>query len=345
MVFLSCHTAFGQGLKDALGSHFLVSVALNAEQVSEGDPLTNTLVERHFNAVVAENCMKVEELQPREGEFNFRAADSLVEYAQEHHLALTGHVLVWHSQTPQWMFENEDGTPCSRERLISRMQTHIRTVVGHFRGKVRGWDVVNEMMEDDGTLRRSPYLEIIGPEYIEMALRIAHEADPDAELYLNDYSMSNPKKREAYIRLIRQLKEKGVRLDAIGMQSHVGLNYPDLSDYEASIEAFAREGVKVMITELDMSVLPNPFEQTGAEVSLNFEYREKMDPYRDGIPADVEQRITNRWVQLFSIYRRHQDDISRVNLWGLHDGQSWLNDWPIHGRTNYGLLFDRQLDP
>ena len=175
-----------------------------------------------------------------------------------------------------------------------------------------------------------------------MAFGFAHEADPNAELYYNDYSMSNPAKRKKVCEIVNDLKKKGVRIDAIGMQSHNGLEWPNMSDYEASIEAFAACGVKVMITELDMNVLPNPDSFAGAEVSQSFDYNERMDPYKNGLPADVEQHISERWLEFFKLYKRHQSQISRVCLWGISDAQSWMNDWPINGRTAYPLLFDRQ---
>ena len=203
--------------------------------------------------------------------------------------------------------------------------------------------LVNEAILDDGSYRQSQFYRIIGPEFIEIAFRAAMEGDPDAELYLNDFSMSNKGKRDKYCEIIRDFKKKGIRIDAIGMQSHNGLDYPDLSEYEKSIDAFAAEGVKVMMTELDLNVLPNPKEFGGAEISQNFEYQEKYNPYKDGvIPADSLKKIDNRWMDFWKIYYKHRNQISRVTVWGIDDGQSWLNNFPVFGRTNYSLLFDRQ---
>lgn len=335
-----------QGLKDVLGKYFLVGVALNTEQTgSSADSVAISAIETHFNSIVAENCMKPEALQPTEGKFKWRKADRLVEFGQKRGMAVIGHVLVWHSQTPDWFFRDAEGKPATKEQLIERMRTHIHTVVGRYKGRIKGWDVVNEAIEDDGTYRQSPWYRIIGPEYIELAFRFAHEADPDAELYYNDFSMSKPAKRNKVCEVISSLKKKGLRVDAIGMQSHNGLSWPNLNDYEASMDAFAALGVKVMITELDLNVLPNPDSFGGAEVSQNFEYNQRMDPYKNGLPTDVEQRINQRWLALFSIYKKHSHQISRVTLWGLNDAQSWMNDWPIKGRTAYPLLFDRQSKP
>lgn len=329
------------GLKDVLGKYFTVGVALSTRVTSDGDAAADALVDRHFNSVVAENCFKGEEVTPQEGVYRFNAADSVVAYAQKHHLQLIGHCLVWHSQAPKWMFTHADGTTVSRDELIRRMQSHIRTMMGRYKGKVFGWDVVNEAFEDNGEYRRSPYYNIIGPEFIEIAFRTAQEADPGAELYYNDYSMSKPGKREAVCKLIRHLKKEGIRIDAVGMQSHNGMDFPNLADYEASIDIFAAQGVKVCFTELDINVLPSPQQFSGAGIEQTFEFQQKYNPYSKGLPAKVQQQVDDRWMAFFEIYRRHASQISRVTLWGLTDKDSWLNDWPIKGRTNYGLLFDR----
>lgn len=331
-----------QGLKDVLGKDFLVGVALNTRQTGVGaDSTVVRAIETHFNSIVAENCMKPEALQPQEGKFKWRKADRFVKFGEDRGMTVIGHVLVWHSQTPDWFFKDSLGQTISKEQLIERMKTHIYTVVGHYKGRIKGWDVVNEAIEDDGTYRQSQWYQIIGPEYIELAYRFAHEADPDAELYYNDFSMSVPAKRQKVCEVIGALKKKGLRIDGIGMQSHNGLTWPSNEEYEASINAYAELGCKVMITELDMNVLPNPESFAGADVALSFEYDEKMDPYKNGLPEDVEKRINERWMEFFRIYKKHRHQISRVCLWGVSDGQSWMNNWPISGRTAYPLLFDR----
>ena len=339
-------SASAQGLKDVLGKHFLVGAALNTQQTGMGADTTATrTIETHFNCIVAENCMKPEAVQPQEGMFKWRKADRFVKFGEDRGMTVIGHVLVWHAQTPDWFFKDSLGQPASKQLLTERMRNHIQTVVGRYKGRIHGWDVVNEAIEDDGTFRQSPWYQILGPEYIEMAFRFAHEADPDAELYYNDFSMSVPAKRKAVCQMISDLKKKGIRIDGIGMQSHNGLTWPEMDDYEASIEAYAALGCQVMITELDMNVLPNPESFSGAEVSQSFGYSEKMDPYKNGLPADVEKRINARWVEFFKLYKRHARQISRVTTWGVSDVQSWMNDWPIEGRTAYPLLFDRQYQP
>ena len=344
-IHCSLFTSSAQGLKDALGQSFLVGAALNVSQTSGYDSLVTATITNHFNCIVPEDCLKPEALQPAEGQFKWRKADRFVKFGEDRGMAVIGHVLVWHSQTPDWFFKDAEGKPASKELLTDRMRTHIHTVVGHFKGRIKGWDVVNEAIEDDGSYRQSPWYQILGPEYIELAFRFAHEADPDAELYYNDFSMSVPAKRKAVCQMISDLKKKGIRIDGIGMQSHNGLTWPEMDDYEASIEAYAALGCQVMITELDMNVLPNPEAFSGAEVSQSFDYSEKMDPYKNGLPDDVAQRINERWLEFFKLYKRHQQQISRVTLWGVSDAQSWMNNWPVSGRTAYALLFDRQYHP
>ena len=332
-----------QGLKDAIGKYCLIGAAVNQWQSDGQVPEADAVLDKHFNCAVAENCMKPESLAPAEGIFDFRVADKFVSYCQQHNLKVLGHCLVWHSQAPDWWFTNGyAASRASKEVVKARLIKHIKTVVGHYKGQVHGWDVVNEAIEDDGSFRKSPYYNLLGEEFIEIAFRTAHEADPDAELYYNDYSMAGAKKREAVCRLVKNLKAKGLRIDGVGMQSHNGLDYPNLDEYEKSIDAFAACGVKVLITELDINVLPNPQGFGGADIAQNFELQKKFNPYVEGLPAAKEKEVEKRWMELFKIYYKHRDQISRINLWGISDGGSWLNGWPMKGRTNYPLLFDRQ---
>ena len=333
--------------QSTLGKHFLIGVAVDTRLPAGQDPAAEAVVKEQFNQVVAENCMKGEENHPEVNRFDFTGGDKLVDWAERNGKTVIGHCLVWHSQPPKWMFTDANGKTVSREVLIGRMYNHIMTVVTHYKGKIKGWDVVNEAFEDDGSYRKSPYYNIIGPEFIELAFQFAHEADPNVELYYNDYSTSKPGKREAICKLVRSLKSKGLRIDAVGMQSHNGYNYPDYAEYEKSIEAFAAEGVKVMMTELDVNMLPNPEGFGGAEISQNFELQAKYNPYVKGLDKKAQKLFNQRYLDLFKIIERHKDVISRVTFWGVNDGHTWLNDWPIKGRTNYPTLIDRnnQLKP
>lgn len=343
LLSITAFSAQAQGLKDAVGKYCLIGAAINQWQSDGQVPEADAVIDRHFNCAVAENCMKPETLAPAEGIFDFRVADKFVSYCQQHNLKVLGHCLVWHSQAPDWWFTNGYcAAPASKEVVKERLIKHIKTVVGHYKGQVHGWDVVNEAIEDDGSFRKSPFYNLLGEEFIEIAFRTAHEADPDAELYYNDYSMSGQAKREAVCRLVKNLKAKGLRIDGVGMQSHNGMDYPDLAEYEKSIDAFAACGVKVMITELDLNVLPNPEGFGGAAVEQSYEFQQKMNPYANGLPKEKAKEIQKRYMDFFNIYFRHRDQISRINLWGVADHNSWLNGWPIKGRTNYPLLFDRQ---
>lgn len=336
-----CQVFGANRLKDVVGKHFLIGAAVNVAQASGMDTAAARVVTENFNAVVAENCMKAEVIHPFENQYDFTQSDQFMAFAEKNHLTATGHNLVWHSQQPDWMFVDSQGKTVSRDTLIARMHRHIATVVGRYKGRLLGWDVVNEVLNDDGTLRQSPWLKIIGPEFIELAFRFAHEADPDAELYINDYSLSNPAKREGMCRIVRDLLAKGCRVDAIGMQSHCGLDYPSLDDYEASLNAFAACGVKVMVTELDIDVLPRPKHFSGADVNQNFQFDAQLNPYTHGLPKKVYKQLEQRYLDLFEIYKRHSDVIERVTLWGVTDAYSWLNGFPVRGRTNYPLLFSR----
>jgi endo-1,4-beta-xylanase len=332
-------------LKDAISPYFLIGVAMNADQVWMRDSMGARVARDNFNSVVAENCMKGEVIHPEEDRYEWIDADQTVKFGQENGMTVIGHCLVWHSQPPKWMFTYANGDTVSRYVLIDRMYHHITTVMSRYKGKVKGWDVVNEAINDDGSFRETPYYKIIGPDYIRLAFQFAHEADPEAELYYNDYNLSNPQKRAAVCQLVKSLKTDGCRIDAVGMQSHNGYDYPDLNEYEKSIDAIAATGVKVMMTELDLNMLPTPKEFSGAEISQNFAYNKIYNPYIKGLDRATQKTFNERYLALFGIYRRHASQISRVTLWGVSDASSWLNDWPIPGRTNYPLLFDRHYQP
>lgn len=332
-------------LKEALAGKFYIGTALNAEQITGKDTASVRVVKEQFSAIVAENCMKSGPIHPKENEYNFILSDQFVDFGMKNKLFITGHVLVWHSQAPGWMFKDSLNQDVTRDVLIRRMKEHIGTVVGRYKGKVKGWDVVNEAIEDDGTFRRTKYYEIIGEDYIRLAFQFAHEADPEAELYYNDYSMANPGRRDGVVAMVKKLKAQGVKIDGIGMQCHIGLDYPDISEFEKSVEAFGALGVKVMITEMDISVLSMPDKNVGAEISRSYEYQKKLNPYAEGLPDSVNTMLEKRYLDFFKLFLKHKDVISRVTTWGVNDGQSWKNNWPVRGRTDYPLLFDRKNQP
>ena len=332
-------------LKDALKDKFLIGVAMNEAQITEADSSSVAIIKNHFNSITAENCMKSEELQPVEGEFNFKLADQFVKFGEENNMYIIGHTLVWHSQAPKWFFTDATGKDVTREVLIERMKNHIFKVVGRYKGKVKGWDVVNEAFEDDGSWRNSKFYQIIGEDYIRLAFQFAHEADPDADLYYNDYSMSHEGRRNTVVKMVKDLKSQGVRIDGVGLQGHMDMVFPDLDEFEKSMLAFAETGVKLMITELDVTVLPRPGIDVGAEISASFEYQQKLNPYAEGLPDSVSIALNNRYNDIFKLFLKHSDILERVTLWGVYDGQSWRNNWPVRGRTDYPLIFDRNFQP
>ena len=332
-------------LKDAYAGRFLVGTCINRSQTARIQPEEDRLISATFNCATPENEMKPAAVQPEEGRWDFSAADAFVDYAQKRGMTVIGHCLVWHNTVGDWMFKGPDGKEASRDLLIERMRTHIHKVVSRYKGRVKGWDVVNEALEWDGSFYKpSKWYQIIGEDYVDLAFRFAHEADPDAELYYNDWDLARRSKADGVLRLVRRLKAKGLRIDAVGMQSHVSLTYPDLREYEKSMDDFIAAGVNVMVTELDVSVLPAAW-NLSAEITARHDYEEKYDPYRSGLPAAKQQELADRYVALFRIFLRHAGKLTRVSFWGAHDGCSWLNDFPVAGRTDYPLLYDRSFKP
>jgi endo-1,4-beta-xylanase len=331
-----------QSLKAAFGGKFYIGVAMNTNQILSKDSLGIAIIKKHFNSIVAENCMKSEVIQPEEGKFDFSLADKFVEFGLQNNMFIIGHCLIWHSQAPKWFFTDKEGKEVSREVLIERMKKHIYTLVERYKGKVNGWDVVNEAIEDDGSWRKSKFYQIIGEDYVSLAFQFAQEADPKAELYYNDYSMALKGRRDGVVKMVKQLKKQGTKIDAIGMQGHLSMDFPSINEEEKSIVAFSKLGVKVMITELDLTTIPFPLKKVTADVAATAEYKKEFDPYATGLPDSAAQVIHDRYLDFFKLFLKYKKDISRVTLWGVQDAQSWRNYWPIMGRKDFPLLFDRQ---
>lgn len=328
-------------LKDAFAGQFLIGAAINDAQFTEQNPATTELIRTHFNSITPENVLKWDSVQPEVGRFDFVAADRFVEFGDKHGMFIIGHTLVWHSQTPAAVFE-ENGKPVSREVLLERMRTHIHTVVGRYKGRVQGWDVVNEALNANGSLRQSPWLKIIGEDYIQKAFEYAHEADPSAELYYNDYSIENKSKRKGAITLVKKLQAAGVKITGIGIQGHVKMDWPTIKQLDDTLTAFGKLGIKTMITELDVDILPGRDGSGSADISLRHAANPALNPYPDALPADRQQALARRYAEMFTVYTKHRATLSRVTFWGVTDGDSWLNNWPIQGRTSHPLLFDRE---
>ncbi|NLW83109.1 MAG: endo-1,4-beta-xylanase [Phycisphaerae bacterium] len=340
-------------LKEAYEGAFRIGTAVNNDIVSGRDRASQEIVIAQFNAITAENEMKAEIINPRPGVYDFTQADQMVDFAEKHNLFLIGHTLVWHNQTPDWFFRDDDGNPNTPQAQIKRMRQYIETVAGRYAGRVDAWDVVNEVIDNDGSYRPTVWVNSIGSgdELVKLAFKFASEYAPDTELYYNDFNAWRPAKRDGIVRMVKMLQAEGIRIDGIGIQGHWGLNYPKTEYIEAAIDAYAALGVKVMITELDIDVLPLTKEgqiigqgMMDPQFQLE-EFKAFLDPYPNGLPDSVQRQLTDRYVELFRIFYDNRDKIDRVALWGVHDEMSWKNDYPIPRRTNYPLLFDRDRRP
>jgi len=329
----------GATLRQAASKRFLVGTAVMSFDLRRAG--LAPLIAEQFGCLTAGNEMKPDALQRVQGRFSFERADRIVAFAEAHNMQVIGHTLCWHQQTPRWMFQDRSGRPLSREAALANLKTHIETVVRHFKGKVKGWDVVNEAVNDrpSPSLRDTPARRAIGDDFVLKAFEFAHQADPNVELYYNDYNIELDYKRDRALRLIRQIKAAGLRIDGVGIQGHWMLGSPGVAEIERGIRAYVAEGLKVMITEMDVDVLPRG-RRGGAD--LNATERGGMDPYKAGLPDDVQKKLARRYDELFRLFVRYPQ-ITRVTFWGTTDGDTWLNHFPVRGRTNHPLLFDRRL--
>ena len=343
VVVLAAATSAASGeapaLKDLAPKTMRIGVALNQKQSDGKDEAGLAIAVRHFNSITPENLLKWEAVHPEPDRYNFDPADRYVELGRSHGMFVVGHVLLWHQQTPAWVFAGEGGKKADRDTLLARLRSHVATVVGRYRGRIGGWDVVNEALEEDGTLRRTPWLEAIGEDYLAKAFEFAHEADPDAELYYNDYNLWKPAKRDAAIRLVQGLKAKGLRVDGIGEQAHWGVDDPPLAAIDDALGAMRAAGLVPLITELDMDVLPRDPDMWGADLAKKATIRAATNVYPDGLPPAVQEKLARRYADVFTLFLKH--GVGRVTFWGVTDATSWLDNFPIPGRVNYPLLWDR----
>ena len=340
-------------LKDVYKDAFLVGTAVTPAITSGGDKATQAIVIKQFNAITVENVMKAALINPSPGVYNFGPADDYVAFGEKNKMFIVGHTLVWHNQCPDWFFTNAQGKPNTKEEQIERLRSHIQAVAGRYAGRVRAWDVVNEVMGEDGAYRPTTWVRAFGngDTLVKYAFKFAAQYAPNTELYYNDFNAWRPAKRDGIVRMVKMLQKEGVRIDGVGMQGHWGLNYPKTEYIEQAIDAYAACSVKVMITELDVDVLPLTKEgqvigQGMAEKQFQLEeFKAFLDPYKKGLPDSVQNLLTKRYAELFSIFYGRRDKIDRVTLWGVHDGMSWKNDYPVPGRTDYPLLWTRSLRP
>jgi endo-1,4-beta-xylanase len=340
-------------LKDVYKKAFLIGVAVNPAITSGRDKASQDIVIKHFNSITVENVMKAALINPRPGVYNWGPADDYVAFGEKHNMFIIGHTLVWHNQVPAWFFTNAEGKPNTKEEQIERLRSHIQAVAGRYAGRVHAWDVVNEVIGEDGNYRPTSWVNAFGngDTLVKYAFRFAAQYAPNTELYYNDFNAWRPSKRDGIVRMVKMLQKEGIRIDGVGMQGHWGLNYPKTKYIEDAIDAYAGCGMKVMITELDVDVLPLTREgqiigQSMSERQFQLEeFKEFLDPYQKGLPANVQQQLTKRYEELFSIFYKRRDKIARVTLWGVEDGMNWKNDYPVPNRTNYPLLWDRQRKP
>jgi len=342
-----------QTLKDAYRGDFNVGVAIGDGVVSGKDTCARQLVLSQFDSISPENTLKPEVLHPKPGVYDFSKGDAYVDFGRAHGMFVVGHTLLWHIQTPAWMFTDAQGASLDADAQLARLRDYIQRVAGHYAGRVQGWDVANEVIDARGVYRESPWLKNVGDgdRLLREAFQAAARHAPQTELYYNDFDTYKPDKRAGIVRLVKMLQAAGLRIDGVGMQGHWGLDRPSIAEIEQTIDTFSALGVKVMITELDIDVLPQPAQTEGMPADQRLALptdpvaRRKLDPYPDGLPEDMQRRLAQRYADLFALFHRKRAAISRVTFWGVQDGGSWKNDYPVQGRSNYPLLFDRQCKP
>ena len=336
--------AAATGLKEAYKGDFLIGAALNVNIIAQQDPKLIALIDKDFNSITAENCQKWGEIRTEDGGWKWQDSDAFVNFGVQHNKHIVGHTLGWHSQIPESVFKNKDGSYISKEALAKKQQEHITTLVERYKGKIAAWDVVNEAVGDDNKMRASHWYNVMGDDFLVNAFNLAHETDPKAHLMYNDYNNERPEKRAATLDMLKRLQKRNAPIHGLGMQAHIGLE-SNLQDFEDSILAYSELGLRIHLTELDIDVLPSVWNLPVAEISTRFEYKPERDPYIKGLPKEIEDKLAKTYETLFKILLKHKDKVDRVTFWGVSDDASWLNGFPIPGRTNYPLLFDRQQQP
>jgi endo-1,4-beta-xylanase len=327
-------TATSKGLKDYYKNYFPIGVAVSERSLK--DRADSELILQQFNSVTPENAMKMGPIHPGENFYNWKNADSIVAFAMRHHLRVRGHNLCWHEQAPKWFFTDSSGKLVSKEVLLKRLKDHITTVVNRYKGKIYAWDVVNEAVDDnpDNLLRHDLFYKICGPEYVAKAFEYAHTADPNAVLFYNDYNLDRKEKVDRVYRLLKQLKDEGVPVDAVGLQGHWSIYEPSKEQLEYALNKLASLGLKIQITELDMSLYKwekNRRAKTAADV--------------DTYTPELAQKQADQYKIIFDVLREHKKDITGVTFWNISDKHTWLDFYPVPGRKNYPLLFDTTMKP
>jgi len=323
------------GLKDYYKDYFPIGVAVSPRSLHTDEA---ALILQQFNSITAENAMKMGPIHPRENYFNWKDADSIAAFAKRNQLKMRGHTLCWHSQSPAWFFtDSATGKEVTKEVLLKRLKDHITAVVSRYKGTIYSWDVVNEVISDKPGeyFRPSLFYKICGEEFVSKAFEYAHAADPAALLFYNDYNETSPEKREKIFRLVKGLKDAGVPIHGLGLQGHWAINEPSGGQLDSTLNRYSQLGLKLQITELDISVYPK--EHTARE--------RRASDYDTAFSADKEQKQIEKYKMCFELFRKYRQHISGVTFWNISDRHSWLDYFPVMGRKDYPLLFDRQLQP
>jgi endo-1,4-beta-xylanase len=322
-----------KGLKDYYKDYFSVGVAVSP-QVLKGPEAA--LIKKHFNSMTAENAMKMGPIHPEENKYNWQPADEIVDFAMANGMKMRGHTLCWHNQTPNWLFKDEQGKEVTKEVLLKRLKDHITTVVTRYKGKIYAWDVVNEVIDDNDSkfYRESLWYKICGEDYIAKAFEYAHEADPNALLFYNDYNTESTGKRERIYTMVKKLMDAKVPIHGVGLQGHWSIYQPTGAAVRESIEKFASLGLIVQVTELDVSVYQSEHER-----------RDRKENEDDTFTEEREQKQIEQYKTFFKVFRENKDKLTSVTFWNVSDKRSWLDNFPVRGRKNYPLLFDQELKP
>lgn len=320
------------GLKDYYKNYFPMGVAVAPNSI-EGE--SAELIKREYNSITPENVMKMGPIHPEKDKFYWDDADALAEFARENNIKMRGHALVWHQQTGDWIFENENGEKLSKEVLLQRMKNHIDSVVPRYSDIIYAWDVINEAVADDSTkvYRESEWLEIAGKDFLVKAFEYAREADPNAKLFYNDYNAIIPEKRDRIIELLKYLQKNDAPIDGVGIQAHWSIYGPSEKELRKALDLYSELGLEIQITELDVSLYP-----------WEKERRELKEGESDKFTPELEQKQIEAYDMFFSVFRDYKDVITGVTFWNISDKYSWLDTYPVEGRKNYPLLFDENFE-
>ena len=320
------------GLKDYYKDYFLIGASVTPRSLRTDE---SELILQQFNTITAENAMKMGPIHPLENLYDWKSADSIADFALRHGLKLRGHTLVWHRQTPRWFFTDARGHKVTKEVLLQRLKEHINTVVKRYKGKVYAWDVVNEVISDDHGefYRKSEFYQICGDEFIAKAFQYAHEADPEALLFYNDYNEINAVKREKIFKLVKSLKDNGVPIHGIGLQAHWSLYEPSEKQLDTTLKRFSELGLDMHITELDISIYRKG------------NHPEEMKPSTGThvFTQQKEQMQSDQYEMCFRVFRKYRDVLTSITFWNVSDRHSWLDNFPVRGRKDFPLLFDKNL--